>query len=67
MIRKKIDIFLKFGQENKDNNFYEFYDVSNIRIEKEFLKFEYVSKTKGTINTACFPAYNTWYGIKGDE
>lgn len=62
-----MNIFVKFGFENIEKNYYEFYDVTDIRVENGYLKFEYLGKRLGTIQTANFPAHNTWYGIKEVE
>jgi len=70
-IMKEINIFVKFGYENKDNNYYEFYNCKEINIEKignvDFLTFKYLGKRTKTLNKIHFPVAYTHFGIKEVE
>lgn len=66
---EKMNIFVKFGKENYDKNYYEFDDVKDLDIitikNKEYLSFSYAGRKLGVRSVANFPQERTWFGIKG--
>ena len=58
-----IKVFVKFGYENTENNYYEYSGVSCVELSNDYLMITYKGKRTGTKNKVMYPKNRSQFGI----